>query len=78
MLGLARRENHAYALRADGAVDENEGEGGSRTYMNLGAGLNCPRERDRSSIANLAAADEATMSSLTSSRVAISKAFTEA
>jgi predicted acyl esterase len=35
--------HHAYALRADGALDENEGESGSRTYMNLGAGLNRPR-----------------------------------
>ncbi len=35
--------HHAYALRADGALTEDEGEAGSRTYMNLGAGLNRPR-----------------------------------
>ena len=35
--------HHAYALRADGGLSEDEGEVGSRTYMNLGAGLNRPR-----------------------------------
>ena len=35
--------HHAYALRADGSLSEDEGEAGSRTYMNLGAGLNRPR-----------------------------------
>src|SRR5579862_794718 len=34
--------NH-FALRADGALSEDEGEPGSRTYMNLGSGLNRPR-----------------------------------
>src|SRR5579863_2929232 len=34
--------NH-FALRADGALSEDEGEAGSRTYMNLGSGLNRPR-----------------------------------
>src|ERR1700693_1744521 len=32
-----------YALRADGSLRKDEGEAGSRTYMNLGAGLNRPR-----------------------------------
>jgi uncharacterized protein len=31
------------ALRGDGTLDEDEGEAGARTYMNLGAGLNRPR-----------------------------------
>jgi predicted acyl esterase len=31
------------ALRADGALSEDEGNSGSRTYMNLGGGLNRPR-----------------------------------
>ncbi|MGB8540589.1 MAG: CocE/NonD family hydrolase C-terminal non-catalytic domain-containing protein [Candidatus Acidiferrales bacterium] len=35
--------HRAYALRANGALSEDEGEAGSRTYMNLGAGLNRPR-----------------------------------
>jgi predicted acyl esterase len=35
--------HHAYALRADGGLGEDEGEAGSRTYMNLGGGLNRPR-----------------------------------
>ena len=35
--------HHAYALRSDGALAEGEPEAGSRTYMNLGAGLNRPR-----------------------------------
>jgi uncharacterized protein len=34
---------HAYVLRADGVFGEDEGEQGSRTYMNLGGGLNRPR-----------------------------------
>jgi uncharacterized protein len=35
--------HHAYVLRADGGLSEGEGEAGSRTYMNLGGGLNRPR-----------------------------------
>jgi predicted acyl esterase len=35
--------HRAYALRADGDFSEDEGETGSRTYMNLGGGLNRPR-----------------------------------
>ena len=35
--------HHAYALRANGGLSEDEGEEGSRTYMNLGSGLNRPR-----------------------------------
>jgi hypothetical protein len=35
--------HHPYALRADGGLGEGEGEAGSRTYMNLGGGLNRPR-----------------------------------
>jgi len=35
--------HHAYALRIDGGLGEDEGESGSRTYMNLGGGLNRPR-----------------------------------
>jgi predicted acyl esterase len=35
--------HHLYALRADGGLSEDEGEAGSRTYMNLGGGLNRPR-----------------------------------
>jgi predicted acyl esterase len=34
---------HAYALRGDGGLGEDEGKSGSRTYMNLGSGLNRPR-----------------------------------
>jgi uncharacterized protein len=33
----------SYVLRADGALSEEEGDTGSRTYMNLGGGLNRPR-----------------------------------
>src|ERR1700751_3202614 len=33
----------SYALRADGALSEEEGDTGSRIYMNLGGGLNRPR-----------------------------------
>jgi predicted acyl esterase len=35
--------HHAYALRVDGGMGEDEGQAGSRTYMNLGGGLNRPR-----------------------------------
>jgi uncharacterized protein len=35
--------HQSYALRADGALGEDEGNSGSRTYMNLGGGLNRPR-----------------------------------
>jgi predicted acyl esterase len=34
--------HHAYALRADGGLGDDEGHAGSRTYMNLGGGLNRP------------------------------------
>lgn len=34
---------HAYALKADGTLGADEGEPGSRTYMNLGAGLGRPK-----------------------------------
>jgi|HubBroStandDraft_6_1064221.scaffolds.fasta_scaffold15707_3 predicted acyl esterase len=34
---------HSYALRADEVLSEEEGKAGSRTYMNLGGGLNRPR-----------------------------------
>ncbi len=35
--------HQAYVLRADGVLAEDEGDSGSRTYMNLGGGLNRPR-----------------------------------
>jgi uncharacterized protein len=35
--------HHAYVLRADAVLSEDEGEAGFRTYMNLGGGLNRPR-----------------------------------
>jgi uncharacterized protein len=35
--------HRSYALRGDGVLSETEGPPGSRTYMNLGAGLNRPR-----------------------------------
>jgi uncharacterized protein len=35
--------HHYFALRADAVLSEDEGEAGSRTYMNLGGGLNRPR-----------------------------------
>jgi predicted acyl esterase len=35
--------HRAYALRADGGLSEDEREAGSRTYMNLGGGLNRPQ-----------------------------------
>jgi uncharacterized protein len=34
---------HSYALRVDGGLSGEEGAAGSRTYMNLGGGLNRPR-----------------------------------
>jgi len=38
--------HHSYALRADAVLSEDEGEAGSRTYMNLGGGLNRPRQSE--------------------------------
>ena len=43
---IREASHHAYALRADAALGEDEGEAGSRTYMNLGSGLNRPRASD--------------------------------
>jgi predicted acyl esterase len=40
---LPEAVSHAYALRADGALSEEEGGFGSKTYMNLAGGLNRPR-----------------------------------
>ena len=40
---IPEAKHHAFALRADGTLQEDEGEAGSRTYMNLRAGLNRPR-----------------------------------
>ena len=40
---LHEAAHHVYALRADGRLSEDEGNAGSRTYMNLGGGLNRPR-----------------------------------
>jgi uncharacterized protein len=40
---IREASHHAYALRTDEVLSEDEGEAGSRTYMNLGAGLNRPR-----------------------------------
>jgi uncharacterized protein len=40
---IREASHHAYALRADAVLGEDEGEAGSRTYMNLGGGLNRPR-----------------------------------
>jgi uncharacterized protein len=40
---IPEAKSHTYALRADGGFGEDEGEPGSRTYMNLGGGLNRPR-----------------------------------
>ena len=40
---ISEAVHHAYALRADGALGEDEGQSGSRMYMNLGGGLNRPR-----------------------------------
>ena len=39
---LSEAVPHTYALRADGGLGKDEGESGSRTYMNLGGGLNRP------------------------------------
>jgi predicted acyl esterase len=39
---VSEAASHAYVLRADGVLGEDEGEPGSRTYMNLGGGLNRP------------------------------------
>lgn len=43
---IPEAKSHAYALRADGGLGEDEGEPGSRTYMNLGGGLNRPRSSE--------------------------------
>jgi predicted acyl esterase len=40
---IREASDHAYALRADAVLSEDEGEVASRTYMNLGGGLNRPR-----------------------------------
>ena len=40
---LPEAAHRSFALRADGGLGGDEGETGSRTYMNLGAGLNRPR-----------------------------------
>lgn len=40
---IPEAKHRAYALRADGELAADEGEVGSRTYMNLGDGLNRPR-----------------------------------
>jgi len=40
---IPQARQYSYALRADGGLAENEGDSGSRTYMNLGTGLNRPR-----------------------------------
>jgi uncharacterized protein len=48
---LPEARHCGYALRADGVLGGDEGQSGSRTYMNLGGGLNRPRasETDPSS-----------------------------
>jgi uncharacterized protein len=51
---LPEAKHHAYALRADGVLGEQEGEAGSRTYMNLGTGLNRPRASETDPPAYLA------------------------
>jgi uncharacterized protein len=43
---IREASHHPYALRADAVLAEDEGEPGSRTYMNLGGGLNRPRSSD--------------------------------
>jgi predicted acyl esterase len=43
---LPEARHRAFALRADGGLDTEEGDGGSRKYMNLGGGLNRPRAGD--------------------------------
>jgi uncharacterized protein len=40
---IPEARHHAYALRADGVLSEDEGKAGSQIYMNLGGGLNRPR-----------------------------------
>ena len=40
---IRETSHRSYALGADGSLSEDEGEAGSRTYMNLGGGLNRPR-----------------------------------
>jgi uncharacterized protein len=40
---IPEAKSHTYALRADGGLGEDEGESGSRTYVNLGGGINRPR-----------------------------------
>ena len=40
---IREASHHAYALRADAVLGVDESEPGSRTYMNLGGGLNRPR-----------------------------------
>jgi uncharacterized protein len=40
---IRETSRHSDALRCDGGLSEDEGEAGSRTYMNLGGGLNRPR-----------------------------------
>jgi predicted acyl esterase len=40
---IRETSHHSYALRRDGGLREDEGEAGSRSYMNLGGGLNRPR-----------------------------------
>ena len=39
---IPEAEHQAFALRVDGTLNEEAGEEGSRTYMNLGGGLNRP------------------------------------
>jgi predicted acyl esterase len=39
----AEMQHHEYALCANGSLSEEDGEAGSLTYMNLGAGLNRPQ-----------------------------------
>jgi predicted acyl esterase len=43
---IPEAQHRRYSLRADAGLDEQEGENGSRTYMNLGAGLNRPRSSE--------------------------------
>jgi predicted acyl esterase len=43
---ICEATHHSYALRADAVLSEDEGEGGSRTYMNLGGGLNRPGQSE--------------------------------
>lgn len=39
---LPEAVHHGYTLRADGVLGENEGDAGSKIYMNLGSGMNRP------------------------------------